>query len=172
MKQGSINELEGRLNFIDSVDKYNHMRPKPSGVLENKFKHEDYKFKYRKKLNVREKTFSKFLYYSHFYANTKPTILCEGKTDNIYLKSAINVLSQDYPLLAKRKTMTTPYELLIDFIRYSKRTNFLLNLDGGGTFLKNFVECYIHNIKQYKSPRSPSENSPLKGISLSQFEKN
>ena len=154
-ENGTVGELDGRLNFIDSVDRYNHMRPK--GAVDNRFQKKNNGLDYRSRLNVRERTFSKFLYYRNFYVNDKPTILCEGKTDNIYLKSAISVLAEQYPLLAKTKTKETPYELMVNFFGYSKKTRFLLDLYGGGTHLKKFVERYQQNLKYYKGshPKSP-----------------
>ncbi|WP_018294908.1 retron Ec67 family RNA-directed DNA polymerase/endonuclease [Mariprofundus ferrooxydans] len=154
-REGTINELQGRLNFIDSIDRYNHMRPKgPPDKLHIPI--QDRK-NYREKLNVREKVFSKFLYYRNFHANEKPTILCEGKTDNIYLKAAIHSLSKQYGLLAKSKTKTTPFELLIKFFNYSKRTRYLLDLHGGGSYLKDFVQHYQENLKYYQKtiPKNP-----------------
>ena len=152
---GKVSELEGRLNFIDSVDKYNHLRPK--GAKEYKYEHQDKGLDYRKKLNVREKLFSKFLYYKSFIANEQPTILCEGKTDNVYLKSAINVLAKDYPLLANEKKKETPCKLLVKFYDYSKRSDFLLDLNGGGTYLKKFVQRFDENSNFYKNtlPKNP-----------------
>lgn len=145
---GTIGELHGRLNFIDSVDKYNRNCPKAS--IDDKYIKKNNGLNYRALLNVREKMFSKFLYYRSFYANNKPTILCEGKTDNIYLKSAISMLAKQYPLLANEKTETTPYDLLVNFFRYSKRTRYLLDLYGGGSYLKKFVERYQENLKFYQ----------------------
>jgi len=152
---GTVSELEGRLNFIDSVDKYNHLRPK--GAKEYKYQHQNHGLDYRKKLNVREKLFSKFLYYQSFVANEQPTILCEGKTDNIYLKSAINILSKDYPLLANERKKKNPYKLLVNFYNYSKRSDYLLDLNGGGSYLKKFVERFKENRKLYKDtlPKNP-----------------
>ena len=119
--------------------------------------YKSYGLEYRKKLNVREKIFSKFLYYQSFIGNEQPTILCEGKTDNIYLKSAINILSKDYPLLASVKDDKSPYYLLVNFYNYSKRTKFLLDLSGGGSYLKKFVERFKANLKFYKNtlPKNP-----------------
>lgn len=94
--------------------------------------------------------FSKFLYYRNFNANDKPTILCEGKTDNIYLKAAISMLSKQYSLLANKKTETTAYEMLVKFFEYSKRTRFLLDLYGGGNYLRDFVERYQGNLDFYQ----------------------
>ena len=37
--------------------------------------------------------------YANFYATPVPVILCEGKTDNVYLNYAIRSLYADYPRL-------------------------------------------------------------------------
>ncbi len=79
--KGNINELEGQLNFIDQVDRFNRLRQKPP--LNHVYKLANHGHNTKSLLSGREKTFSKFLYYRLFYANTAPTILCEGKTDNI-----------------------------------------------------------------------------------------
>jgi len=147
---GTISELYGRLDFIDSIDRHNHMLP--TGAVDHRFSKKNIGLNYRAKLNVREKTFSKFLYYYNFYANEKPIILCEGKTDYIYLKSAINILSEHYPILAQSKTEDTPYKSLIKYFEYTDRTKFLLDLFGGGIYLKKFVERYIANLKYYNGP--------------------
>ncbi|MDH5572502.1 MAG: retron Ec67 family RNA-directed DNA polymerase/endonuclease, partial [Gammaproteobacteria bacterium] len=122
-EEGNINELEGQLNFIDQVDLFNRLRQKP--VLNNEYALERELQKNKKKsahlLHGREKTFSRFLYYRLFYGNDKPTFLCEGKTDNVYLKSAINILAANYPTLATPATPPTPYELLVHFVEYSNR---------------------------------------------------
>lgn len=155
--EGNINELEGQLNFIDQVDHYNRLRQKPAlnasyqtkknALAKNQAKQRRYLF------NGREKTFSQFLFYRLFYANDKPTILTEGKTDNIYLKTAINMLASSFPTLAKVKTKNTPYELLIRFVKYSERTRFLLELHGGADYLKDFVIGYKTQLKQFAAPR-------------------
>lgn len=157
---GNINELEGQLNFIDHIDQYNRLRQKPplnpkyhlktdALIKQNKAKQRKHLF------NNREKTFSQFLFYQLFYANETPTILTEGKTDNTYLKAAIHMLAASFPDLAKVKTATTPYELLVRFVKYSSRTKFLLELYGGTPYLKEFVSEYKNNFIRYKAP-SPS----------------
>lgn len=154
VEEGNINELEGQLNFIDQVDRYNRMRQKPA--LNPKYALERDKkkdLKYTKHLlNGREKTFSHFLYYRLFYANDKPTFLCEGKTDNVYLKSAISKLVANYPSLATPKTPTKDYELLVRFVEYSSRTRFLLELFGGVDYLKGFIGSFENLSNFYKAP--------------------
>ncbi|EAW26968.1 RNA-directed DNA polymerase (Reverse transcriptase) [Alteromonadales bacterium TW-7] len=144
-KDGNISELEGQLNFIDQVDHYNRMRQKPP--LSTDYSHNRVGRGTRSILNGREKTFSKFLFFRLFYGNQKPTILCEGKTDNIYLKSAISELSQSYPQLSSSKG--DDYELLVRFVKYTKRTRFLLELFGGADYLRGFIDNFEKNTKAY-----------------------
>lgn len=147
---GNINELEGQLNFIDQVDRFNRARDKPP--LDHSYQLASHGIKTEPLRSGREKTFSKFIYYRNFYGNTKPTILCEGKTDNVYLKSAICMLVGIYPSLAEAKTSSTAYKLLVHFVRYSKRTRFLLSLYGGSSYLNYFVSKFDSNYKFYKAP--------------------
>ncbi|KJG42738.1 retron Ec67 family RNA-directed DNA polymerase/endonuclease [Photobacterium angustum] len=151
--KGNINELEGQLNFIDQVDHYNRMRQRaplnPEYARSSVGKHT------RNLLTGREKTFRNFLFYRLFCGNDKPTILCEGKTDNIYLKSAISELVKEYPQLARKKA--SEYELLVRFVEYSKRTRFLLELYGGTDYLRNFIDSFEANMKVYSNikPKNP-----------------
>ena len=109
---GSINSLEGKLNFIDQVDHYNRLRQTSALNPKYHLKKDALKngqAKLRRYLHSsREDTFSKFLFYRFFYANELPTILIEGKTDNIYLKAAIHRLASIYPKLALKK-MRVPH---------------------------------------------------------------
>ena len=45
------------------------------------------------------KTYRRFLDYISFGGNINPTIICEGKTDNIYLKCAMKSLAVSFPKL-------------------------------------------------------------------------
>ncbi|MEC4559578.1 retron Ec67 family RNA-directed DNA polymerase/endonuclease [Pseudomonas inefficax] len=151
VKDGNIFELEGRLNFIDQVDYYNRLRQKPP--LNPEYALSKHGLNTRELLSGRERTFSRFLYYRHFYANEKPIILCEGKTDNIYIKSAINRLAVAYPRLAKLKTANSAYELLVSMFNYTERTRFLLQLYGGTSYLKDFIETFKKHYDFYKAPK-------------------
>jgi len=152
VKEGNINKLEGQLNFIDQVDLYNRLRQKVP--VNHTYVIANQGLNSQSLLSGREKTFSRFLYYRLFYGNTQPIILCEGKTDNIYLKSAISILVNGYPKLAKEKTKDNAYELLIRFMKYSKRTRFLMGLDDGGAgSLKYFINKFNVHYKYYKAPK-------------------
>lgn len=151
--EGNLHELEGQLNFIDQVDHYNRMRQKKP--LSTDYAYNKVGKNTKAILSGREKTFSNFLYYRFFCGNDKPTILCEGKTDNFYLKSAISQLSKNYPKLARRKE--DEYELLVHFFKYSKRSRFLLELFGGADYLRGFVDNFEKNMKLYDEiiPKHP-----------------
>ncbi|PMV27283.1 MULTISPECIES: retron Ec67 family RNA-directed DNA polymerase/endonuclease [unclassified Pseudomonas] len=148
---GNIYELEGQLNFIDQVDYSNRLRQKPP--LDTEYEQRKSNIKTRELLSGRETTFSRFLYYKFFYANEKPTIICEGKTDNIYLKSAISSLAANYPKLATPKSANNPYELLVKFFNYNNRTRFLLQLHGGTNYLHTFINDFESHYDFYKAPR-------------------
>lgn len=147
---GNVFVLEGKLSFIDQIDFFNRKRTKP--LLNPEYELSKHGSKTRKLLNGRERTFSRFLFYKHFYGNAKPTIVCEGKTDNVYLKAAINKRAAAFPSLAKAKSGSDPYELLVHFINYTNRTRFLLELYGGTPYLKEFILDYEENFKFYKAP--------------------
>lgn len=154
---GSIHRLEGKLNFIDQVDHYNRLRQgeklNPKYQLKKDAIRKSNPAIRRYLHTSRETTFSKFLFYRWFYGNTKPTILTEGPTDNVYLKSAIWKLAARFPKLATEKTVTEPYRALTQFFKYSERTRYLLELSGGGDYFKDFVLSYIKLFGFYKAPK-------------------
>ena len=153
--EGNVNELEGQLNFIDQVDSYNRLRQKTP--LSHIYQFARHGHNTSPLLSGRERTFSRFLYYRLFYGNIKPTILCEGKTDNVYLKTAIKKLVGKYPLLAEEKSSSKSgkpsYELLVRFLEYSKRTRFLLQLFGGTSYLNYFISKFDSQYAFYKGPK-------------------
>lgn len=149
-KEGNLFALEGKLNFIDQIDHFNRKRSKP--ILNPAYEPSQHKLNTRRLLTGRERTFSRFLYYKLFYGNDKPTIVCEGKTDNVYLKAALNRLSSTHPKLVKPKSKSDSYELLVQFVNYNERTRFLLELAGGVSYLKEFIAGFDEYFKYYRAP--------------------
>ncbi|HGJ5868873.1 retron Ec67 family RNA-directed DNA polymerase/endonuclease [Arsenophonus nasoniae] len=135
-RAGTINELSGMLSFIDFVDKYNNRLPHAIKSSHNK----------------REKVYSDFLYYSAFWANSKPTILTEGKTDIMYLRVALNALSENHPNLIGDKKMDnkTVRDYGIKFFKNTSKTKYLLNLDGGAPHLKDFIVGFEKKTDAFK----------------------
>ncbi|TCV26933.1 MULTISPECIES: retron Ec67 family RNA-directed DNA polymerase/endonuclease [Vibrio] len=149
--EGSILELEGRLNFIDSVDRHNRVHYPEK--LSTHYQHRHHGIRSREVWSSREKTLSKFLFYKWFYANSKTTILCEGKTDNVYLSSAIYKLKGKYPSLIDAKAKSGEPKSLVKFMDYSRRTKFILELAGGTSYLANFIDAYKERYEFYKSEK-------------------
>ena len=129
-EEGTINRLDGRLSFIDNIDRYNN------AVNDEK------KSNFRT-LNRREETYRSFLYYKYFYANSKPLILTEGKTDVKYIKAALKSLYSDYPNLIEKKEDGS-FEYKISFFKRSNRLKYFFGISDDGVdtykeFMKNFV---------------------------------
>jgi RNA-directed DNA polymerase len=147
---GNLNKLHGKLNFIDQIDRHNRITHKmllnPHYQLVKSSKDKS------KLLNARERTLGKFLHYRLFYANDSPTILCEGKTDNIYIKAAVLKLSGAFPLLSQPSTAAADYKLLVRLLEYTKRTRFLLELYGGTSYLAGFISHFEKRSQLYKAP--------------------
>lgn len=136
-RAGNINELGGMLSFIDYVDKHNNRLPH---IIKTS-------------LNKRENVYSDFLYYSAFWANPKPTILTEGKTDITYLRVALDSLSANYPNLIGNKKMgnKTVRDYGVKFFKNTTKSKYFLNLDGGASHLKDFIVGYEKKTNAFKA---------------------
>lgn len=126
-EEGSIKQLEGRFVYINQLDFYNNKR---KGEKKDCWH-----------LNSREKNYQKFLYYRYFFNNEKPLIVTEGKTDILYLKSALKKMYDSYPnLISKTKN---GFEFKVSFLKRSKRLEYFFNInqDGADT-IKNVLNMY------------------------------
>ena len=127
-KSLTINQLEGRLSYINQLDWYN-----------NKYSSKKRSFWY---LNSREKQYRNFLFYKYFFANPKPIIVTEGKTDIIYIKAALRKMHSKYPELIKCKEKNS-FEYNISFLNKTKRLSYLLNIsEDGADTMKNIFNYY------------------------------
>lgn len=156
ISKGTIHQLEGMFGFIDSIDKHNNILASKNRAtpLYQPFNHG---LDYRAKLNAREKTFSKFLYYKWFHGLSSPLILTEGKTDRVYLKCALNRLKTTYPSLINSTATPgkNPYNL--NFFQESSKMQYFLDISGGASDYKKFIERYIKNYSIYQKnpPKHP-----------------
>ena len=126
--EGTIKQLEGRFTYIDQLDHYN-----------NKLDDKNHNFW---NLNSREKQYRKFLFYKYFFANSKPLVVTEGKTDIVYLRAALKNNYEDYPSLIEKNGDKYTYK--ISFLRRTSRLRYFLNisLDGADT-MKNIYNFFI-----------------------------
>ena len=142
---GTINMLEGRFSFIDQIVRY---RNQADG------KKHDCRF-----LCAREKDYQKFLFYKYFYANKRPIIITEGKTDVLHIKSALRKMYLQYPELIQKNPDGT-FDYKISFFRRTPRMKYFFNvgLDGADA-MKAIFQFFtgsnnVPNYFQAFSPRS------------------
>jgi len=139
VRDGSLDELQGRLGFVDSVDVYNKKKAaKGKGTAS---------------LSKKELMYRQFIIYRDFYMAKMPVILCEGKTDGVYLKHAIRSLVDDYPELAE-KDDKGEVKLRVRLYKYTKSsTTRILGLqDGGSGQLPKFIGNYRQETDRFKAP--------------------
>lgn len=138
---GTIDQLNGMLSYIhfvrkNTVNKGKYIRDE-NGDL---------------KLDGSDQLYADFLFYKYFVNNDKPIVICEGKTDIVYLKSALKSLSLDYPQLISKDGDKT--NLNIQILPASKTVQDLLGLLTGAQDLKKFLEVYQVRFKKYSNPRA------------------
>ncbi|WP_353618719.1 retron Ec67 family RNA-directed DNA polymerase/endonuclease [Bacillus sp. ISL-37] len=133
-KLANLNQLEGRFAFINQLTKYN-----------NKIDGNKHNFN---NLSSRELQYQKFLFYKYFYANPKPIIVTEGKTDIAYLKAALKNLYNEYPNLIT-KNSDGSFEFKVSFLNKTKRLAYLLGIfQDGGSALNNIYNFFDAKTKK------------------------
>lgn len=134
---GSLSQLHGMLGFIDGVDLFNQsINPREKGSP----------------ITSKERMYRRFLMFKEFYTSQMPVIICEGKTDNIYLTHAIRSLAKQYPTLA---TTDATGKIAINFRRFKytgTSTGRILGIYGGTGDLGNFILNYRSELARFKAP--------------------
>jgi len=92
--------------------------------------------------------YQKFLFFKLFYFLEKPLILCEGKTDNIYLQCAIKNLAKSHPSLIEVVEKKPIYN--IDFFNRTRTTSEMLKLAEGAGGMKYLIMVYKRFFKAYR----------------------
>jgi RNA-directed DNA polymerase len=143
MVDGTMAQLQGMFGHINAVDIHN------SEIVA---KDESRKQQVKAALRSKERLYRRFLMFKDFYAASVPVLVCEGKTDNVYLQCAIKSLAAIYPKLA---TVLPNGQISLN-VRILKTVNTstgrVLQLDGGASFLDAFIRAYCDELKKFKSP--------------------
>jgi RNA-directed DNA polymerase len=133
---GTSTQLHGMLSFIEVVDRYNK---KLSAEL-------------TKSSSSKEAIYRRFLLFKEFYAASRPVLICEGKTDNVYLVHAIRSLAAAYPRLATTNADGT-IKLNVRIFKYSgSGTGRVLGIDGGSADLCKLIWTYQKEKQRFKAP--------------------
>lgn len=145
MKSGSLNQLHGRLGFIDSIDRYNAEIEINSQSDKDEIKRKEAEIKRK------EAIYRRFLFYKEFYAATKPVLICEGWTDVVYIENALRRLAPKYPSLVS--LVGEKANFAIKRFRHSgSRTGKILGITGGTAPLGNFVKEYKKEFERFSVP--------------------
>lgn len=139
-RPGNLKQLEGRFSFIDQLDVYNRGQPAVSVTKGRQG---------TVPLNKREREYQKFLFYKYFFANDKPLIITEGKTDIVYLKAALKNLYVAYPELVEKKRNNMFLYKVAFFNRKKKHERLLgVNQDGADS-LTNLFFYFTDRFKMF-----------------------
>jgi retron-type reverse transcriptase len=139
-RSGTLNELHGRLGFIDSIDLHNKNIPSPRNEVG--------------RLSSKESMYRQFLIYRDFYATDLPVVLCEGETDNVYLIHAIRSLAGEFPELAEIAA-DGKIRLKIRLYKYRygrSSTARVLGLGDGSGSLNAFIGKYKGATEKFSAP--------------------
>ena len=88
-----------------------------------------------------------FLFFKYFVVLNRPLLVCEGKTDNIFLKLAIHKLLPSYPMLGASIGKKFAYK--IGFFNHSKTANEVMKLGGGVGGMQLLVQDYKKFLKRF-----------------------
>ena len=127
-QKSTLEQLEGRFSFINQLDKYNNK-------IDTVNKHNMFY------LNSREQEYKKFLFFKYFFANEKPLIITEGKTDIRYIKAALKKEYASYPDLIEKKEDGS-FVFKISFFKRTKRWKYFFNMStDGADAMKTLYKC-------------------------------
>ena len=144
---GTVDQLHGMIAHIDFVNLHNE-------ELVTKRDSASSKEKEAAKLALRSKQrlYRRFLLFKDFYSAQRPVVVCEGKTDNIYLHHAIKGLAANYPKLASLSP-DNKVRLSIRILRtFESSAGRILNLALGWSSLKGLIESYVLELQKFKAP--------------------
>ncbi|MGI4876771.1 MAG: hypothetical protein ACRYG4_04735 [Janthinobacterium lividum] len=120
-----IDRLEGMLQWIFRVRDFADLRQHA------KKRHNPSSFR---------KVYRDFLFAKNFLFMDRPLIICEGKTDNIYLDAAMKRLAAEFPKLAQWEG--EEFKRLVRLFTYTHKTQEVMHLGGGFGDLVQVVRDY------------------------------
>ncbi len=137
MIPGSLNQLHGRLGFIDGIDRYNkELFPRKS----------------ESSISSKEAIYSRFLFFKEFYVASRPVLICEEWTDYIYIETAIRQLASSYPSLVTSDE-NGKASFAIRRLKYAgSSTGRILGINGGTGAFSTFISEYKKAFSRFSVP--------------------
>ena len=128
--------------------------PQLRGRLAHVFLVKGFEAGYRKHLADKApgfvRQYKRFLDFISFYNCDLPTIICEGKTDPIYIQNAIKAQAAAYPNLLM--PALGGMRVNLRFFSYSRTTASVQGLSGGAGELAPFILQYASALKAFAAP--------------------
>lgn len=135
--------VEGMMNFIHQI----------RTVRSPEFTSTDLKGFFKSDQPGFYRLYGRLLNYCAFYGMLKPCIICEGKTDNIYLLAAIKQLAEKFPQLIDPAEKVP---MKVQFFNYSDRTALFQELSGGGDEMYKLMKEFRERMRYFKhGPSQP-----------------
>lgn len=99
--------------------------------------------------------YADLLNYVSFFGQQRVTIVCEGKTDNVYIRCALRSLAAEYPSLVEIKDKRK--NLLVRLFKFTKTAELVQHITGGASQLSNLLSNYRKMTKNFKGiPQHPT----------------
>lgn len=143
----NLNYLLGVMSHIHNVRKAHRIRVEEEYIFPKK----PTKKQIDLILDADSRMYRDAIFFKNFIVNEKPLIICEGKTDIVYLKSALSSLS------GKHRSLITRGVSKISFLRPTKTISELFRISGGSGDIGNLVSNYSSYYEVFKrfSYRNP-----------------
>ena len=129
---GNISQLRGILSHICYVKRYQG------------------KHKEQSSSNGIERLVDRFVSFDKFHSLSKPLVVCEGKTDNIYLECALKSLAGDFPNMIE--VVGSKIEWKIGFFKYSGGNMSIRGMSGGVGGLVWLINQYKNLMESFRCP--------------------
>jgi retron-type reverse transcriptase len=131
----TLMQLEGILNHIANVRSFADPRPPQEK---------------RNAPIAAMRLYRRFLHFKHFAALNRPLVICEGKTDSIYLKCALQSLAADFPNLVDLSGDKPQYAMR--FLRPSRVVHEVMRLGSGSSDLHMLIRNYSKYLQGFAVP--------------------
>ncbi|WP_161627469.1 retron Ec67 family RNA-directed DNA polymerase/endonuclease [Pseudogulbenkiania ferrooxidans] len=127
---GKVQQLDGMLNHIYNVDMANLNWDAGEKTISK-----DKEIVY----TAREEVYRKFLFYTLFCKSEGPYVICEGVTDDVYIRCALASLAGEFAML---HSIDDAKRLKLKFFNHSTKMRHLLGMGGGTGDIKKFLINY------------------------------
>ena len=145
--EGTIEQFHGMIGHIDRVDCHNKNREEERDPGNSRAKDAA-----EAALRSKQRLYRRFLLFKDFYMAQRPVIVCEGKTDNVYLLHAIKHLAAKFPKLAGVSS-NDKVTLIVRILRtFESSAGRILHLSNGWSGLKGLIESYVLELQRFKAP--------------------